>query len=137
MKSIKIEFNETNFNYDRTFDIVDSLPYVNEYIIQPNELSYYNTFNIKLSYLYDNFLYLYSRCSFPNFKIPTLFNGFIGVVNNQLGIYSDTDISNNFSNAGFSAIDNAKNAVVYKKNDSNYFCNIAQLGVLTYALGRR
>jgi hypothetical protein len=134
MINIKTEFNKSNFNYDRTFDIVDVLPYNDEYIIQPNELSYYNTFNIKLSYLYDNFLYLYSRCSFPNFKIPTTFTGFIGVTGSNLGIYYDTNESEPFSNSGFSNIDDAKNAVVYKKDNSYYFfmnC-LSAISVLRY-----
>jgi len=135
MKSIKLEFNNTNFNYDRTFEIVDELPYQSEYIIQPNELSYYNTFNIKLSYLYDNFMYIYSRCSFPNFNIPTTYTGFIGVTGNDLGIYRNTDNSEPFSNANFSTIDNAKNGVIYKKDNSYYlFMNcISAISVLRYS----
>ena len=135
MKSIKQEFNNTNFNYDRTFEIVDALPYQKEYIIQPNELSYYNAFNLKLSYLYDNFLYIYSRCSFPNFNIPTTFTGFIGVTGNDLGIYRDTDDSEPFSNANLSKIDGAKNGVVYKNNNSYYlFINcVSAIAILQYS----
>jgi hypothetical protein len=134
MISIKTEFNKTDFNYDRTLYVVDTLPYTEEYIIQPNELSYHTSFNIKLSHLYDNFIFIYSRCFFPNFKIPTTYTGFIGVTGNDLGIYSNTNNSEPFVNAGFPNIDNAKNAVVYKKDSSYYFfmnC-LSAISVLRY-----
>jgi hypothetical protein len=134
MISIKTEFENSEFNYDRTLNDKDILPYTKEYFIQPNELSYYKSFNIKLSYLYDNLLYIYGRCFIPNFKIPTTFTGFIGVTGNNLGIYNDPSISNPFANAGFPNIDIAKNAVVYKKDDSYYFfinC-LSAINVLRY-----
>lgn len=134
MTSIKSEFLKSEFNYDRTFLIYDELPYKNEFIIEPNELSYYRTFNIKLSYLYDNLLYIYSRCFIPNYKIPIKYTGFIGVTGNSLGIYQDTSVSNNFSFGGFLNLDFAKNAVVYKKDNSYYFfinC-LSAINVLRY-----
>ena len=93
MINIKTEFAKSNYNYDRRFDVRDILPFKNEYFIQPNELSYYKSFNIKLSYLYDNFLYLYSRCFISDFKVPTSYTGFIGVTGDDIGIYQNTDIS--------------------------------------------
>jgi hypothetical protein len=91
MINIKTEFEKSTFNYDRQFDVLDVLPFEKEYIIQPNELSYYKTFNIKLSYLYDNFLYIYSRCFVPNFVVPTTYTGYIGVTGNSIGIYQDNE----------------------------------------------
>ena len=58
MIDIELEFNKAEYiyDYDKSIDVIDVLPYsVNEVLIQPNELSYYKTFNMKLSYLYDNF----------------------------------------------------------------------------------
>lgn len=134
MINIKTEFNKSTYNYDRRFDVRDILPFKNEYFIQPNELSYYKSFNIKLSYLYDNFLFLYSRCFIPDFKVPTSYTGFIGVTGTSIGIYQNTDVSEPFSDAGFGNIDNAKNAVVYKSEDSYYFFinSLSAINVLRY-----
>jgi hypothetical protein len=135
MVNIKTVFENSEFNYDRQFNVVNKLPFDDEYFIQPNELSFYKTFNIKLSYLYDNFLYLYSRCSIPNFKIPTTYNGYIGVIGGNIGIYQDTDLSRPFSDAGFENLDNAKNSAVYKKDNYYYFfinC-LSAINVLRYS----
>jgi hypothetical protein len=135
MINIKTEFAKSNYNYDRRFDVRDILPFKNEYFIQPNELSYYKSFNIKLSYLYDNFLYLYSRCFISDFKVPTSYTGFIGVTGDDIGIYQNTDISEPFADAGFGNIDNAKNAVVVKNDTSYYFfinC-VSAINVLRYS----
>ena len=134
MTSIKKEFLNTNFNYDRRLDVYDALPSKIEYLIQPNELSYYKSFNMKLSYLYDNFLYLYSRCFITNFEVPTTYTGFIGVTGNDIGIYQDFNNSKPFSDGGFENIDNAKNAAVYKEGEFYYFfinC-LAGINVLGY-----
>jgi hypothetical protein len=132
--NIKTEFAKSTYNYDRRFDVRDILPFKNEYFIQPNELSYYKSFNIKLSYLYDNFLYLYSRCFIPDFRVPTSYTGFMGVTGNDLGIYQNTNISEPFADAGFGNIDIAKNAVVVKNDTSYYFfinC-LSAINVLRY-----
>lgn len=134
MNSIKTEFSKSNFNYDRRLNVYDILPFKNEYLIQPNELSYYKAFNMKMSYLYDNFLYLYSRCFVPNFEVPTTYTGFIGVTGTKIGIYQDFTNSSPFSDAGFENLDNAKNATVYKDSDSYYFfinC-LSSINVLRY-----
>ena len=121
MISITKEFEKTDFNYDKTVNVIDVLPYQTEFIIQPNELAYYRVFNTKISHLYDNFLYIYSRCSVPNFTIPTDCNGFIGVSGSNIGIYQDTNNSNPFSSSNFPDLDFSKNAVVYRDKDSLYF----------------
>ena len=134
MINIKTEFSKSNFNYDRRLNVYDILPFKNEYLIQPNELSYYKAFNMKLSYLYDNFLYIYSRCFVANFEVPTTYTGFIGVTGTSIGIYQNFTNSMPFSNAGFSNLDNAKNATVYKDGDSYYFfinC-LSAINVLRY-----
>ena len=134
MNSIKTEFSKSNFNYDRRLNVYDVLPFKNQYLIQPNELSYYKAFNMKMSYLYDNFLYLYSRCFVTNFEVPTTYTGFIGVTGTNIGIYQDFTNSSPFSNAGFGNLDNAKNATVYKDGDSYYFfinC-LSAINVLRY-----
>jgi hypothetical protein len=121
MIAISSEFEKSIFDYDKTIDVLDVLPYnKNEIIIQPNELSYHRTINVKLSYLYDNFMYLYSRCSIPNYVIPTTFNGFIGVTGSKVGIYNDTTNSDDFSAANFKALDFAQNGVVYRNNNMFY-----------------
>jgi hypothetical protein len=124
MIDIELEFNKAEYiyDYDKSIDVFDVLPYsVNEVLIQPNELSYYKTFNMKLSYLYDNFMYLYSRCSIPNYDIPTTFNGFIGVTGTNLGIYNNVQSSKNFSFGGYYDLDFAKNAIVYKNKNNNMY----------------
>jgi len=121
MINISTEFKKSNFDYDRLIGVVDVLPYdKNEVTIQPNELCYHKTINIKLSYLYDNFMFLYSRCSVPNYKIPTTFNGFIGVTGSNIGIYNNTNISDDFSYANFPQLDSTKNAVAYKADNMFY-----------------
>lgn len=134
MNSIKTEFSKSNFNYDRRLNVYDILPFKNEYLIQPNELSYYKAFNMKMSYLYDNFLYLYSRCFVSNFEVPTTYTGFIGVTGTKIGIYQDFTNSSPFSDAGFGNLDNAKNATVYKDGDSYYFFinSLSSINVLRY-----
>lgn len=124
MIDIEIEFNKEEYiyDYDKSIDVVDILPYsINEISIQPNELSYYKTINKKLSYLYDNFMYLYSRCSIPNYKVPSYFNGYIGVTGSNLGIYGDVYNSKNFSFAGHYDLDFSKNAVIAKNENMYYF----------------
>ncbi len=121
MNPIKTEFQKGNFDYDKSVNVVDVLPYKSEFYIQPNELSYHKAFILKLSHLYDNFIYLYSRCSIPNFSVPSHFNGFIGVSGNALGIYQDTTTSKPFSASNFPDLDFAKNAVVYNNNGLFYF----------------
>lgn len=134
MNSIKQEFEKTEFKYDRIFEVGSNLPYSLEYLIEPNELAYYNTFNIKLSKLYDNFLYIYSRCFFPNYEVPTTFTGFIGSSGGNIGIYQDTNLSESFENSGYPSIDSAKGAVVYKKENYYYlFINsLSAISVLRY-----
>ena len=134
MINIITEFDKTEFDYDRTLGIPNILPYQDNFYIQPNELSYYKTFNLKLSYLYDNLMFLYSRCSLPNYEIPTHFNGFIGVTGSDINIYQNTTTSNFFSAANAGDIDRAKNAVVYKHEDRFYlFINcISAIDILNY-----
>lgn len=124
MIDIEIEFNNPeyyDYDYDKSIDFIDKLPYSkNDISIQPNELAYHKTFNRKLSYLYDNFLYLYSRCSIPSYNVPTYFNGYIGVTGTNFGIYNDLNNSKPFSAANFTDLDNAKNSIVYKKDDMYY-----------------
>jgi hypothetical protein len=134
MNSIKKEFEKTEFKYDRIFEVEENLPYSLEYVIEPNELSYYHAFNMKLSKLYDNFLYIYSRCFFPNYEIPTTFTGFIGSSAGEIGIYQNTNFSEPFQSSGYPSIDSAKGAVVYKKENSYYlFINsLSAISVLRY-----
>lgn len=123
MIDIEVEFNKEEYiyDYDKSIDVVDALPYSIEDInIQPNELSYHGTINKKLSYLYDNFMYLYSRCSIPSYNIPTYFNGFIGVTGTNIGIYKNLNSSKNFSFAGHYDLDFSKNAVI-TKNENMYY----------------
>jgi hypothetical protein len=123
MIDVELEFNKSVYDYDKTIDVIDILPYSSkDFEIQPNELSYYKTFNTKLSYLYDNFIYLYSRCSIPNYNIPTKFSGFIGVTGTNLNIYDYTYInsSKNFKLANREDLDNSKGAVVCK-NENLYY----------------
>lgn len=134
MIDIKTEFEKSDFNYDRKLNVNDVLPFSDEFLIQPNELSFYKTINKKLSYLYDNFLYIYSRCSVPNYQIPTSYSGFIGVVDSDIGIYQDFTVSEPFSDGGFPNLDSAKNSIVYKKDESYYFfinC-LSAINVLRY-----
>ena len=114
MIDIELEFNKSGYDYDKSIDFIDKLPYsIEDASIQPNELSYHKTFNTKLSYLYDNFMYLYSRCSIPSYNVPTTFNGFIGVTGSDFGIYDDISTkSEPFSSANNGNLDFAKNGIV-------------------------
>ena len=134
MNSIKKEFEKTEFKYDRVFGVNYELPNSINYTMEPNELSYYNVFNIKLSKLYDNFLYIYSRSFFPNYEIPTKFTGFIGSSGGNIGIYQNTNFSEPFQNSAYGSVDNAKNAVMYKNNNYYYlFINsVSAISVLRY-----
>lgn len=137
MRNIRTEFEETNIEFDRSIDTQNILPYgITHYQIQPNELSYHKNFNIKVSYLFDNLMYIYSRCFIPNFIVPTLFKGFIGVVSGNLGIYQNTLSSNNFSTAGYPELDSVKNFITYNKDDKNYlFLNsLTSISILEHDL---
>ncbi len=123
MIDIELEFNKEEYiyDYDKSIDVIDVLPYsINQILIQPNELAYYKTINIKLSHLYDNFMYLYSRCSIPSYNVPTYLNGYIGVTGTNLGIYNNLNSSKNFSFGGHYDLDFAKNAVIIKNNNMYY-----------------
>jgi hypothetical protein len=97
MTNIRTEFEKSNIDFNRSIDTENILPYnALHYQIQPNELSYYKTFNTKASYLFDNLMYIYSRCFIPNFIVPTSFESSVNVS------------------------DNIKNFIVYNKNDINY-----------------
>lgn len=134
MKNIITEFDKTEFDYDRTLNNPIILPYKDEFYIQPNELSYYKTFNIKLSYLYDNLMFLYGQCSLPNHLVPTNFNGFIGVTGSDINLYQNFTTSNMFSAANAGDLDKAKNAIVYKHEDQFYlFINcVSAIDILHY-----
>ena len=123
MIDIELEFNKSGYDYDKSIDFIDKLPYsIEDASIQPNELSYHKTFNMKLSYLYDNFMYLYSRCSIPSYNVPTTFNGFIGVTGSDFGIYDDiSTMSKPFSSANNGNLDFAKNGIVYKNEKDNTY----------------
>ena len=123
MIDIELEFNKSGYDYDKSIDFIDKLPYsIEDASIQPNELSYHKTFNTKLSYLYDNFMYLYSRCSIPSYNVPTTFNGFIGVTGSDFGIYDDiSTMSKPFSSANNGNLDFAKNGIVYKNEKDNTY----------------
>ena len=123
MIDIELEFNKSGYDYDKSIDFIDKLPYsIEDASIQPNELSYHKTFNTKLSYLYDNFMYLYSRCSIPSYNVPTTFNGFIGVTGSDFGIYDDiSTMSKPFSSANNGNLDFAKNGIVYKNEKDNAY----------------
>lgn len=123
MIDIELEFNKSGYDYDKSIDFIDKLPYsIEDTSIQPNELSYHKTFNTKLSYLYDNFMYLYSRCSIPSYNVPTTFNGFIGVTGSDFGIYDDiSTMSKPFSSANNGNLDFGKNGIVYKNEKDNIY----------------
>ena len=121
MINIKTEFEKTNIQFDRSIDTVNVLPHGSiDYQIQPNELSYHKTFNTKISYLFDNLMYVYSRCFIPNFNIPRQFKGFIGVVGANLGFYQNTTSSNNFSAANYPELDRVQNFIAYNDKNKNY-----------------
>jgi hypothetical protein len=97
MTNIRTEFEKSDIDFDRSIDTKNILPYnALHYQIQPNDLSYYKTFNTKISYLFDNLMYIYSRCFIPNFVVPTSFKSTVNV------------------------FDDIKNFIVYRKNDINY-----------------
>ena len=49
MIDIELEFNKSGYDYDKSIDFIDKLPYsIEDASIQPNELSYHKTFNTKL-----------------------------------------------------------------------------------------
>jgi hypothetical protein len=137
MIDIRTEFEKWNIEFDRSIDSKNILPYgPSLYQIQPNELAYHKTFNIKISYLFHNLMYVYSRCFIPNFVIPTRFKGFIGVLGNTLNIYQNTSTSNNFSNANYPELDIAENFIVYKNDQKNYlfFNSLTSISVLEHDL---
>lgn len=137
MTNILSEFEKSNIEFDRSIDVDNSLPYKRlDCHIQPNELSYHKTFNIKLSYLFDNMMYIYSRCFIPNFIIPTNFMGFIGVSGSNLGIYQNTTNSSSFSSIGYEELDNVYNFISYRKDNKNYlfFNSLTSISVLEHDL---
>lgn len=102
MNNIFDEFKNSNIEFDRSINTNNELPYNSEhYHIQPNELSYHKTFNTKLSYLYDNLMYIYSRCFIPNFIVPTKFEGYVDAYDNTI-------------------YENVKNFTVFTRNNKNY-----------------
>ena len=78
MTNILTEFEKTDIEFDRSIDTKNVLPHTSlDYYIQPNELSYHKTFNIKISYLFDNLMYIYSRCFIKKFILPNKIKRFI------------------------------------------------------------
>lgn len=137
MKNIRTEFEKTNIEFDRSIDTKNILLYgPTHYQIQPNELAYHKTFNTKISYLFDNLMYIYSRCFIPNFIIPTEFNGFIGVIGGTLGVYQNVESSNNFSTANYPELDQVKNFITHNNADKNYlFLNaLTSISILEHDL---
>jgi hypothetical protein len=138
MTNISTEFKKTNIQFDRSTDVKNELPYDSSYYhIQPNELAYYKTFNTKISYLYDNLMYVYSRCFIPNFAIPSNSEGFIGVnVSQNIGVYSNNSTSYNFASAGYPELDNVKNFIAYSQNGKNYllFNSLTSISILEHNL---
>ncbi len=137
MIDILTEFNKTDMRFDRSIDVKDVLPnFSGEYHIQPNELSYHKTFNNKVSYLFDNLLYVYSRCFISNFIIPTTYKGFIGTIETLMDIYDDFTVSENFSESGNSSLDTVKNFVIYKDNGKNYlfFNSLTSISIVEHDL---
>jgi hypothetical protein len=137
MIDINTELKKTDIEFDRSIDSQNILPYGPfNYRIQPNELSYHKTFNIKISYLFYNLMYIYSRCFIPNFIIPTEFKGFIGVLGGNLGIYQNTTSSNKFSTANYPELDFLKNFVISNKNQKNYlfFNSLTSISILEHDL---
>ena len=67
--------NETvkyNIIFDKTTQTFDSLPYeIDSILIQPNEFAKHSVINRKLSYLHNNFLFLYKLCNYGEFTVPT------------------------------------------------------------------
>jgi hypothetical protein len=137
MINIRTEFDKSKFEFDRSIDVKDVLPYSSkDYYIQPNELSYHETFNMKMSYLFDNLMYIYSRCFIANFEIAKIYKGFIGSRDTLLDVYEDTSDSENFSEAGYSELDRIKNFIAYKNKEKNYlFCNsLTSMSILEHDL---
>ena len=137
MTNILTEFEKTDIEFDRSIDTKNVLPHTSlDYYIQPNELSYHKTFNTKISYLFDNLMYIYSRCFIPNFIVPTNFTGFIGVTGTDFKLYQNTVSSNKFLSAGYPELDSIQNFIVHNKGDKNYlFVNsLTSISILEHDL---
>lgn len=94
MKSVLTEFNQSRFEFDRIATDTFNFPFnLIDIELQPNELAVASTINLKLSRLYDNFLYLYGLCSIANFLIPKTFTGWVGVSSRNPTVTYNTSTS--------------------------------------------
>jgi len=78
--NIEAEFTKQNLLYDRYLDYKLSLPYdFDDIKIQANDTATYNLVNLKVTHLFDNFLYLYRNCKMASNVIPISSTGIAGV----------------------------------------------------------
>lgn len=75
--TVDVDISE-GYVLDRGFDDVLTLPFdFNDIKIKPNEIVTHDTFNSCLYKLYNNFLYLNSRCKMASSSIPSKFSGLL------------------------------------------------------------
>lgn len=120
MTTLEQEFKNSTFVYDRMVTDDFKLPYTYEDIkIQPNDLAIAKTFNLKVSRLYDNLIYLYGLCRVANFDIPTTYEGWIGYAFGNIDnlIFYTPDFSTQFADSVLSsALYNSTQAASFYSN---------------------
>jgi len=88
------EIKKYSLVYDRHPGAKLQLPYkLEDILIQPNEVIRDDTINLKLQHLYDNFLYLYSRCKMASNIVPISSSAILGVSANDLNLAWNYNLS--------------------------------------------
>lgn len=106
MTTLEIEFAKAGLTYDRMVTDNFALPYSYEDVkVQPNELAVAKTFNLKISRLYDNLIYLYGLCKVADFNIPSIYHGWIGYAFGDIEnlAFYPSDFSTQFANSVLSS----------------------------------
>jgi len=136
MISISTEFENQNLVFDRVVGDFISLPNNFEKIQIPvNELSISDTLNLRLDYLYDNLVYLYSRTKILTNQIPYSYTRWLGIASGtgtRSIKWNNTSVLNTsavrFQSLGLSAFDFIQDFVVSPTSDNQNVVLIASQG---------
>ena len=134
MIPISTKFTQDNLIFDRVVGDFLRLPYNFDNIPVPvNELSVAGTLNLRMDFLYDNLLYLYSRSKILTNQIPYSYSEWLGITSGSNKIrWNSTTIPNTsaspFATIGLSAFDFIQDIVVSPTKDDTNVVLIATEG---------
>ena len=123
MINISESFLKSPYEFDRVTGDFVTLPHTfDEIKVSVNELGISETLNIKLNYLFDNLIYLYSRSKILTNRIPYSYSSWYSVLSaTRIPAWNPTTISNldalPFSTVGWPTLDGLQDIVTVPTND--------------------